>query len=86
MSPLGRMLLVAIPTLILVSCGAGTYLTKPGATLKTYLDDKSACQRQIANQPAPSATRHGATFSTPPFMDPQIYNCMRSKGWRHTAI
>lgn len=86
MSPLVRVLLAAISTLILVSCGAGTYLTKPGATLKTYLDDKSACQHQIADQPAPSATQHSATFSTPPFMDPRVYNCMLSKGWRHTAI
>ena len=86
MSFLGRTFLVGIPALILASCGAGTYLTKPGATLKTYLDDKSACQRQIASLPTPSATRPNATFSTPPFMDPEVYNCMLSKGWRHTSI
>lgn len=66
---------------VLSSCGAGTYLTKPGATLKDYVDDQAACKRAVAAAPAPASPAHRTVLGFA-FMDPRITACMEAKGWR----
>lgn len=65
---------------VLSSCGAGTYLSKPGATLKDYVEDRAACKKMVAGAPtpAPPAQRTVLGFT---FMDPRVTACMEAKGW-----
>jgi hypothetical protein len=71
--------------LALVSCGGGTYLTKPGTTLKNYADDKAACEATAPQMPMPTSEIAGdrKMLLGFRFMDPRVYECMLGRGWRH---
>ena len=79
------LILSASPLLLaLVSCGGGTYLTKPGTTMKDYADDKAACEAMAPEIPMPTSEIAGdrKTLLGFRFMDPRVYECMLEKGWR----
>jgi hypothetical protein len=79
-------ILSASPLLLaLASCGGGTFLTKPGTTMKDYVDDKAACEVMAPEMPMPTSPIAGdqKTLLGFHFMDPRVYECMLGKGWRH---